>query len=361
MGEYYWEFKGNVDSLNLPDFIDGPHIFWEDSSNLDVWYIDHEQKGNTITVKTKPIKVKKDSVLVKGMGPDRNRYWVRKNSLPSPSEFSGVEKIMTIGDVHGEYDDLVEMLISTGVVDEELNWNWGKGHVVFIGDILDRGSKVTECLWLIRKLERQARLKGGYLHYLLGNHEIMVLMKDTRYAAPKYKNICNRLTMNYYRFFTMNTELGRWLRNLNCVVKINDLIFVHGGLSPGLVDKKVSLDQLNRDMRYCLNNTEQVSPERIKQVIYYPENPLWYRGYLLSTKSYSKIRKEEVEDVLTYFDASRIIFGHTEVDQIRSLFQNRLIAVDVPFGIPGIEEQFLLIEKDEFYRMYKSGKKERLE
>ena len=45
-------------------------------------------------------------------------------------------------------------------------------------DNFNRDDKVNEILWFIYKLEVQPKSKGGLVHYLLGNHEYIVLYND---------------------------------------------------------------------------------------------------------------------------------------------------------------------------------------
>jgi len=355
-------FKGNVGGVNLPDYADGPYFFWVDSKNVKSWYINHEQEGNTISIHEKKIKVTDDSVLVKGQKGDPNQYWLRKGDYPVQTDnYTGVEKLLAVGDVHGEYDVMVELLQNSGVIDKKLNWIWGDGHLVFIGDIFDRGDKVTESLYLIKKLQRQANSQKGKLHFLLGNHEVMVLMNDSRYAAPKYRNMSKRLMLNYPRFFAPDTELGKWLRSLNSVIKINDLLFVHGGLSPDLVERGFSLEQINNDIRNSLNAENEMSHEELMETIYFPGNPLWYRGYLMKTRSYSIISNEELDKVLSFYNANQIFFGHTEVESIRFLHDKRVGAINVPMGYSEIEPQVMLIENGKYYRCFLDGRREVIE
>lgn len=355
-------FRGNLDDINLPDYADGPHFSWIDSKTVRMWYVDHGQKENTISIREKRVKVKQDSVLVKGLKGDKNKYWIRKGAYPvQKAEYKGVKKILAIGDVHGEYDAMVELLKSNGVIDEELNWSWGDGHVVFIGDIFDRGDKVTESLYLVKKMQEQACRKKGRVHLLLGNHEIMVLMNDSRYVSAKYKSMCKRLMMNYPRFFESDTELGKWIRSLNSVVRINDFLFVHAGLSPDLVDRGLTISKINKDIRSSLKEESEMSHEEIMKKIYFPGNPLWYRGYLMKTRNYSIIKGEELDRVLKHFGANMILFGHTEVESIRLLHGNKVAAINVPMGYDEIKSQVLLVDEGKLYRCFVDGTKEAIE
>lgn len=355
-------FRGDVDKINLPDYTDGPHFSWIDSKEVRMWYVDHLHNENAISIREKRLKIKSDSVLVKGLKGDKNRYWLKKDKYNvQKTEFDKVDKIVVVGDVHGEYDALVKLLKAAKIIDSELNWIWDNGHLVFIGDIFDRGEKVTESLYLIKKLQQQAIENGGRLHYLLGNHEIMVLMNDARYIAPKYKNMCKRLMINYSRFFKEDTELGKWLRSLNSAVKINDLLFVHGGISPEMIEKKMSLVQINDEIRESLRSDHGKTQAQLMKEVYFPGNPLWYRGYLMKTRNYEIITDEELEKVLDFYDVRKIFFGHTEVETIRFLKDGKLIAVNVPMGYDDIKNQILIIEKNKYYRSFSDGNKEIIE
>ena len=94
-----------------------------------------------------------------------------------PCEWSGVKRIVAVGDLHGAYDHFVTILIGTGLVDDKdkLNWIGGGAHLVQIGDVLDRGDKAKDIFDLAIKLEKQAEAAGGKVHMMIGNHEEMNL------------------------------------------------------------------------------------------------------------------------------------------------------------------------------------------
>ena len=58
--------------------------------------------------------------------------------------FKRVDSIAVITDVHGQYNIYLNELISNGIIDSNLNWKFGKGHLVYLGDAFDRGDMVTE-------------------------------------------------------------------------------------------------------------------------------------------------------------------------------------------------------------------------
>ena len=67
-------------------------------------------------------------------------------------EFDGAERIVAAGDVHGGFDDLVDILRAARIVDGRNRWIGGKAHLVQTGDILDRGDNSRKVLNLLMDL-----------------------------------------------------------------------------------------------------------------------------------------------------------------------------------------------------------------
>jgi hypothetical protein len=107
---------------------------------------------------------------------------------------------------------------------------WG-GHLVLVGDFVDRGTMVTEVLWLIYSLESQAEAAGGKVHYILGNHEIMNMNGDHHYVHPRYKAHADSMHISYLKLFSQQSELGRWFATKNVTERIGNVLFAHAGFS----------------------------------------------------------------------------------------------------------------------------------
>lgn len=71
-----------------------------------------------------------------------------------------------IGDIHGHYDELVSLLKNLGYSVQNGIWKNGDRMPVFVGDYIDRGSKILETLKLVRDLT-----ESGNGIALMGNHE----------------------------------------------------------------------------------------------------------------------------------------------------------------------------------------------
>ena len=120
---------------------------------------------------------------------------------------------------------VLAVLVNNNIIDSSLDWIFEKGHLVIVGDIFDRGDKVNEILWLVYKLEIQAKNSGGQIHYLLGNHEYMILYNDLRYVNNKYMSSAKLMNLDHYELYDEQTVIGRWLRSKPTIIKINNILF----------------------------------------------------------------------------------------------------------------------------------------
>ncbi|MFZ4592159.1 MAG: metallophosphoesterase, partial [Ignavibacteria bacterium] len=169
------------------------------------------------------------------------------------SVYPAPDKMFIISDIEGNFKGFQSILAGAGVIDADFKWTFSSGHLVFVGDMFDRSPNVTECLWLLYKLESEAEMQGGKIHFILGNHEVMNMNKDYRYVRQKYFINADSLKLDYSKWYAANTELGRWLRSKNCIEKIGDIVFVHGGISKDFPYAENSLDEINDSFRNRLD------------------------------------------------------------------------------------------------------------
>jgi len=345
---------------DLPNYTDGPHIDWVDDTTVRMFYMFYDTTINYPVKKEDFFNVNSEKVSLKGFVGDSNNYIVQKQFDSDPSLYQDVSKVLAIGDIHGHYCALAEYLKINEIVDEELNWTWGDGHVVFLGDVFDRGNEVTESLWFIYNLDMQAREQGGRVHMLLGNHEVMVMSNDTRYLNRKYELFSNYFSRDYADFFSMNSVLGHWLRTRNTIVKINDNIFSHAGISPAIHNRKLSIHTINNVLReYLAGDPRRPLPNAdLAELILNEEGPLWFRGYVLDGfNSTESVTDKQVTSMLNYYEADRMIIAHTEVKKMSSLFNGKIIAIDLPIRTEFAIPEALMIMNGEFFRLTSSNEK----
>ncbi len=263
---------------------------------------------------------------------------VRKQGHSIESEiFEMPSKILAISDIEGNFDAFSGFLEQNQLIDKDFNWIFGDGHLVLLGDFVDRGESVPQVLWLIYKLEQEAEKQDGKVHYILGNHEVMNFQGKWGYNAEKYRKASQEISgfgdwcMATKYMYSEETELGEWLRNKNIIEKIGSYIFVHAGLSLELLDYHLKLSDINQNCRSNWDHNDTSDNDTVKFLLG-GKGPLWYRGMSEDHKQYTKITDAELFQILDYYDAEKIVIGHTLADDVTSDFEGKVIRIDLRHG-----------------------------
>jgi hypothetical protein len=201
-------------------------------------------------------------------------------------------RIVAIGDIHGEYEGFKRILQAAGLADANGRWTGGRTQLIQTGDYTDRGTGTRAVLDLLMTLEQQARRDGGRAFALLGNHEVMNLIGDTRdvtreifatFADADSEKKRNQAWEQYARLgaaklasgepvpavygqsreawmtthppgyveyreaFAPRGKYGTWLREKPIVTEVGGNIFMHAGISPATAPEK--LEDLNLRVR----------------------------------------------------------------------------------------------------------------
>lgn len=273
------------------------------------------------------------------------------------------ERIIAIGDLHGDYDAYVALLSQAGLIDAKGRWAGKKAIFVQTGDAVDRGPRSRDIILHLQRLQKEASRAGGKVIALIGNHEAMNMTGDLRYVPPaEYQNYVTRDSqalrehvyqtskdkiaaeyrqtdpqlsdaevkarfqelvppgyIEHRRAWAPNGEFGRWVLSNPSAVIVGDSLFVHGGLS--LKYAPDSLGQLDGLVHGALS-TVSTDDDAVLQD---DAGPLWYRGLAAETEDSAR----DVDAVLKAYDVKRIIIGHTpNLAGIKVLHQGRVIMID---------------------------------
>jgi hypothetical protein len=209
-------------------------------------------------------------------------------------------RIYAIGDIHGSIDGFRSILKAARLTDANGKWTGGRSQLVQTGDYTDRGEGTRAVLDLLMALEPQARSAGGRAHILLGNHEVMNLIGETRdvtreiyatFADANSEKRRNEAWEQYAKLAALKTEkgepvpgvyaqtreawltthplgyveykeamsprgkYGQWLRGKPIVTMIGGNIFMHAGIPPAGAPAK--LDDLNDQTKYEVRRLDQ--------------------------------------------------------------------------------------------------------
>ena len=298
----------------------------------------------------------------------------------SSCEIDRVDRIVAVGDIHGAYDRLVQILQTAGVLDGSLRWSGGTTHLVQVGDVLDRGPDSLKALDLLRKLEEDAPRAGGAVHVLLGNHEVMRMLGDLRYTvAAEYKSFINARSeetrQGYIKrapaqerdqllretplglvemrvAFGRQGMYGKWLRNLNVVIKINGILFAHGGISP--VTAGLSCNDVHRTaQRELTGDEDKTRADPLHTLVASEGGPLWYRGLAQEPDTF----EPQIDEILDKQHVRAMVIGHTITPEgrIRVRFGGKVLQIDTgmqPEYVEGGRASALEIQKDVLTAIY---------
>lgn len=268
-------------------------------------------------------------------------------------EFSDVARVVAIGDVHGAVDRFTDILKSTGLVDDKGHWSGGSSHLVQLGDVVDRGPDSRAALDLLRRLENEAERAGGGVHALLGNHEVARMLGDLRFAnageyaaftTPDSPILRQRFIQSakaelrdqlmqetplglveLREAFGRKGAYGEWLRKHDAVVKINGVLFVHGGISPAVA--AMPCDKINATVHNDLtDDLDKTRAAPLTTLSAREDGPFWYRGLAQLPDTDAAT----VQSILEQQHARAIVVGHTLTPdgRIRMRFDGKLFQID---------------------------------
>ena len=313
-------------------------------------------------------------------------------------EWSDIARIVAIGDIHGSHKNYIQILNDSGLIDDNGSWIGKDTHLVQVGDLPDRGPDTAKIIKHLQKLEKEALREGGMIHLLIGNHEFMNVVGDLRYVhAGEYeafvtvrsaklrdaytkkiiREIKTKKTLQKSSSLDMQMELPKidnafkkqlyekiplgyvehrlawqpkgkinsWIAKHNAVIKINDMLFLHAGIGPSVVN--LSIQEIN----------ERIRAEILGQIKHKgglgnsQDGPLWYRGLAMNPE---EAETKHLEELLRKHDVKKIIIGHTpSLGVITPRFGSKVLIIDT-----GISEHYgghrssLIIDNNQFFASY---------
>lgn len=320
----------------------------------------------------------------------------------------GVARIVAIGDVHGALAEYESILRAAGLIDSAGHWAGGESFLVSTGDLIDRGPESSAVIALLRRLEIEAPAAGGRVLVTLGNHELMNLTGDLRYVvAPDYAALAAQedastreatflalrsrgefaaLSVEAARVafdrkfprgwfarrveFSAAGEVGRWLLARPLVVRVNGVLFTHGGLPPGLATEtlaSINTSSLHQDLldyttawhalvaaglldadtdddarvalaeqrlgAYTGADRDRVAAlvATLKRTdaspVHSVAGPLWYRGTAMCPSAFET---DTVSTVLGQLAGTSVVIGHTitETKRVTTRIDGRVTMID---------------------------------
>ena len=282
-------------------------------------------------------------------------------TMPASATPAQPQRIVAVGDLHGDYSAWQAIAHAAGVMDAKGHWAGGKTILVQLGDVTDRGADSLKIVRSLQQLQKEAPKKGGKTIIVLGNHEAMNLIGDNRYTTPgEYAAFAdaqsaarrdkvyeaNRAKLEAAAHLTNpaatpdqiriawmtehplgwvehrlawgpSGDLGKWATANPAILKIDGTLFVHGGISAEYA--RQPLDSVNQRVSAAM----AAGDDSGASILTDPLGPLWYRGLVQADSDAQAARaaakppaplltqEQELSGVLTAYGAQRLVIAHT--------------------------------------------------
>ncbi len=230
-------------------------------------------------------------------------------------------RLVALGDVHGQFEELVKILRAAKFMDEEQNWCGGKNRLVQIGDVLDRGPSSLKVTALLDKLQVQAAVEGGEVIRLVGNHELELMMEN--YLISEFQ----RSEAEQMRTKLISQVLSG---DLKAAYAYKGFLFTHAGVTNKLYKIfQMQLDDPNAANLAILINL--IFKESIKHSFF--KHPIFNVSVSRQGPDrFGGIFWEDLEDLVSsYPKGSPVwqVFGHTPVERMVIDRLMNMVALDV--------------------------------
>ena len=284
-----------------------------------------------------------------------------------PYVMSAVDRIIAIGDVHGDFQYLIELLKIARVIAEENNedaqtfeyiWIGGKTHIVQLGDQIDncrptnflcnekgnikndraQDAKIIDFLY---DLNKKAVEKGGRVISLLGNHELLNIQGEMSYVS--YENI--KEFGNVQGRINAFKNTGEYGKKLICTrpaaVIIGSNLFVHAGILPEVIDiipklkdilnigKETTSDSSKIDMTEFVRKSLKGEINKQELYSFAPDNSDYIKFWDTIFKGRTRLYSEN--------NVKTIIKAINKIQEIKNILQNNITKISVSLQSGGAQ------------------------
>ncbi len=269
-------------------------------------------------------------------------------ALPSdgiPWSFSASDRIVAVGDIHGDLEALCHVLLDRGVIDESGGWTGGQAHLVLVGDLVGGSPHSRLLLNFLMRLAGEATQSMGRVHALLGNHDLLPVQNNFRKMTGAEKRLYKSYPVRGAQgrridhVFAGNSVYAEWIRSRNAIIRIGETLFVHAGLDEWAAH--VEPAEVNTTVRAWIRYWQGVDerpPKKTEWAAQSEKGPLWTRAFKVRLAKGGKrpkegISRKQLDAILESLAVRRIVIGHAPVKKGKILaahpyYDERVVMID---------------------------------
>jgi Calcineurin-like phosphoesterase len=227
------------------------------------------------------------------------RDWSR---FPAIVERDTANRVVALGDVHGGYERLVNLLSVGGLIKGDarspVGYSWAGGDQLLVctGDLIDKGDRAIDVIDLMQSLEAQAPASGGEVIITLGNHEAEFLANPEKKKSTEFQDELSKKGIDPLTVSQGQRPYGDWMMNRPFATRINDWFFAHGGNTSGRSIKELSKGFQDAVDRGDWGSSLLIGDDSLL------EAREWWKG--------DGKAKEILDGYLAALNCKHIVFGH---------------------------------------------------
>ena len=230
-----------------------------------------------------------------------------------------------MSDPHGKLDCVVSPLRGNGVIDRQLQLDYGITTWWSLATSSTAGMTYRRFVAILSVGGGSCPSRGPCI-LPVRQHEPLLLAGDMRYTKPKYALLAEKLGMAYPLLLGPDTELGRWLGTRNTMQTIGNDLYVHAGLGAEFYDRDLRIDEVNEAMSRALflKKEERKALSPLTAFLYGNSGPIWYRGLVRTDAKYNPLPADSLQLILQRYGVERIIVGHTIFKEVSSFTNGKV-------------------------------------
>jgi len=229
------------------------------------------------------------------------RYMLKKQPLCKRIQTGSV---LAVGDIHGDFN-MLKKVISIFQKDKQID------HLIFLGDVVDRGSQSIACVNLIFAL---IIAQPDKVHFIRGNHEAITV--NSRYGFADDIQAFGADEDLFLLFNYAFSELP-----ITLVHEKQKIFYVHGGIPI----KSCLLEDIDK----LPKGDMQLNNEIIKQLLWNdPKNEILQHGYSMRGEGIFNYGLELVEEFLKKNNLEMIVRAHEAFsDGYKYFFDKKVLSI----------------------------------
>jgi len=225
--------------------------------------------------------------------------------------------------------------------------------VVFLGDLVDRGSDSLAVMSLVMRLKSESQAVGGRVHSLLGNHELMMAQGDWRdFDQSERAELIETIGRQglHQTFRNPRSPFAQEISSLPLLLQYGPFVFVHAGLHEHLAQMSIAeINLLAREMVSEFQDAPIGGLEHDSRAAQAIESSLWLRPTINPSQEADRAddvyRPQDIDRILQFFEgAETVVVGHQIVDEVQRLHLpsgRELIMLDTGMSAPPGEQRII--------------------